>query len=141
MFIGEYATQLGEKNRLAIPKKLREQINGTVIITRGYENCLIMVDAARWETLLQEVNTKPLLSMNVRDTKRYLIGGAVEIEHDNQGRFVLPESLKDFGNITEKVIFLGVGEWIEIWDEDRWKTKLDDLSRNVSDIAERLSEK
>jgi MraZ protein len=141
MFIGEYATQLGEKNRLAIPKKLRDEINGGVILTRGYENCLIMVDTSRWETLIKEINTRPLLSMNVRDTKRYIIGGAVEIEHDTQGRFVLPESLKEFGNINEKIIFLGVGEWIEIWDEDRWKNKLNELSKNVSDIAERLSTK
>jgi len=141
MFIGEYGTQLGEKNRLAIPKKLRDQLNGQVILTRGYERCLIMVDSERWDALISEVNSRPLLSLNVRDTKRYLIGGAVEVEYDNQGRFGIPESLKDFGSIQEKVIFLGVGEWIEIWDEDRWKTKLDDLSKNVSDIAERLSEK
>lgn len=139
MFIGEYNTQLGDKNRLAIPKKLREQLNGNVIITRGYERCLIMVDTSRWDTLLNQINAKPLLSLNVRDTKRFLIGGAVEVEHDSQGRFVLPESLKEFGNISDKVTFLGVGEWIEIWDEDRWKNKLNDLSQNVSDIAERLS--
>ncbi len=141
MFIGEYATQLGEKNRLAIPKKLRDEINGSVILTRGYENCLIMVDSSRWESLIKEINTKPLLSLNVRDTKRYIIGGAVEIEHDAQGRFVLPEALKIFGNISDKITFLGVGEWIEIWDEDRWKNKLNELSKNVSDIAERLSTK
>jgi len=141
MFIGEYSTQLGDKNRLAIPKKLREQLSGQVIITRGYERCLIIVDSKRWNKLLEEVNTRPLLSLNVRDTKRFLIGGAVEIEYDSQGRFVLTEGLKEFGNILEKVIFIGVGEWIEIWDEDRWRNKLDELSQNVSDIAERLSEK
>ena len=110
MFIGEYSTQLGDKNRLAIPKKLREQLNGSVTITRGYERCLIMVDSDRWEKLLDQINTRPLLSLNVRDTKRFLIGGAVEIEHDAQGRFVLPESLKAFGNIIDKIVFIGVGE-------------------------------
>ncbi len=141
MLVGEYSTQVGEKNRVAIPKKLRDQLNGQIIITRGYERCLIIVDTKRWDALISEVNSRPLLSLNVRDTKRYLIGGAVEVEYDSQGRFVLPESLKDFGSIEDKVVFLGVGEWIELWNEDRWKTKLEDLSKNVSDIAERLVQK
>ncbi len=139
MFIGEYSTQIGEKNRIAIPKKLRDQLNGTAFITRGYENCLILVDQKRWENLINEINKKPLLSLNVRDTKRFIIGGANEIEYDSQGRFVLPESLRIFSKIEGGLIFLGVGEWIEIWNEEKWKEKLDNLAGNVSDIAERLT--
>lgn len=139
MFIGEYSTQIGEKNRIAIPKKLRDQISGKAYITRGYENCLILVDQKRWENLIDEINKKPLLSLNVRDTKRFIIGGASEIEYDTQGRFVLPESLKLFAKIEERLIFLGVGEWIEIWNEEIWKEKLQGLAGNVSDIAERLA--
>lgn len=138
MFIGEYSVQLGDKNRLAIPKKIRESLEGKIYLTRGYERCLILVDSTRWEKLISEVNKSPLLSLNVRDTKRYLIGGAIEIEVDSQGRFVLPEALKGFAGINGKSIFLGVGEWVEVWGEERWSEKLDDLSKNVSDLAERL---
>lgn len=140
MLIGEYETQLGEKNRVAIPKKLRDQLTGEIILTRGYENCLILLDKKRWERLIDEVNLKPLLSLNVRDTKRYLIGGANEIEPDNQGRFVLSESLKSFSQIEKDIVFLGVGEWIELWSIERWKKKLKELANNVSDVAERLSQ-
>lgn len=138
MLLGEYYSQLGDKNRLAIPKKLRDSLTGTIIITRGYERCLIIIDSKRWESLLTEINKNPLLSLGVRDTKRFIVGGAAEIEYDSQGRFVLPESLKEFANIDQKVIFLGVGEWIELWNEEKWKSKLDKLSGDVSDIAERL---
>ncbi len=139
MLIGEFYTQLGEKNRLSIPKKLRDFLNGKVIVTRGYERCLILVDSQRWDSLVEEINKKPLLSLGVRDTKRFIIGGAVEVEYDSQGRFVLPESLKNFAGIEQGIVFLGVGEWIEIWNEQKWQDKLDSLGENVSDIAERLS--
>lgn len=138
MFIGEYNVSLGEKNRIAIPKKLREQMNGLFYVTRGYENCLILVDSLRWENLIAEFNKKSLLSLSVRDTKRFILGGASEVEADSQGRFVLPDSLKIFSKIDNKIIFLGVGEWIEVWAEELWRSKLDDLSKNVSDLAERL---
>jgi MraZ protein len=139
MLFGEYESQLGEKNRLAVPKKLRSELKGELIITRGYESCLILLDKTRWQRLIDEINLNPLLSINVRDTKRYLIGGVIEVEPDSQGRFVLSEPLKDFASISDKVVFLGVGEWIEIWDLSKWKEKLNDLSSKVSDIAERLS--
>jgi MraZ protein len=138
MLLGEFSTQLGEKNRVAIPKRLRDNLSGRIFITRGYERCLILVDSDRWQKLLDEINAKPLLSMDVRDTKRYILGGAQEVEPDGQGRFVLSESLKEFAGIDEKITFLGVGEWSEIWSEERWLERLEDLSRNAASLAERL---
>ena len=64
---------------------------------------------------------------------------ANEIEYDTQGRFVIPETLKIFADIQEKIIFIGVGEWVEVWSENKWRDKLDKLSENVSDIANRLN--
>ncbi|CAG1022571.1 Transcriptional regulator MraZ [Patescibacteria group bacterium] len=141
MLIGEYLTTLGDKNRVGIPKRLRDNLNGKVYITRGYEQCLIMVDSERWDYLVDEINKSPLLSLNVRDTKRFIIGGATEVEYDSLGRFVIPESLKAFAKIDQKIVFLGVGEWAEIWSEERWQEKLNDLNKNVADLAERLSSK
>ena len=138
MLIGEYYTQLGEKNRLALPKKLRDELSGKVYLTRGYEKCLLLVDTIRWNNLVTEINKRPLLSLNVRDTKRYILGGAIEIEYDAQGRFVLPEPLKLFAGIEERITFLGVGEWVEIWSEEKWNLKLESLSENVADLADRL---
>lgn len=139
MFIGEYISQLGDKNRVSIPKKLREQLNGSLYITRGYEGCLIIVDHKRWEKLVDDISRNSLLSLDIRDSKRFILGGALEIEPDSQGRFVIAESLIDYSSITNKVIFIGVGDWIELWDSSKWKSKLETLSANVSDIAERIS--
>jgi MraZ protein len=139
MFLGEFVTQISDKNRIAIPKKIREKLNGKVILTRGYERCLLMVDFERWENLISEINKRPLLSLNVRDTKRFILGGATDVEYDSQGRFIIPDTLKNFANLMEEVTFVGVGEWIEIWSTQKWNEKLNVLSENVSDIADRLS--
>ncbi len=138
MLIGEYSVQAGEKNRIAIPKRLRDNLEGKLFLTRGYENCLILVDEGRWNKLILEINKSPLLSLTVRDTKRFILGGAVELEPDSQGRIVITDALKEFSAIEQKVIFLGVGEWVEVWSEQKWKDKLNNLSKNVSDLAEKL---
>ncbi|MEO6729191.1 MAG: division/cell wall cluster transcriptional repressor MraZ [Candidatus Dojkabacteria bacterium] len=138
MLIGEYSVQIGEKNRIAIPKRLRDNLEGKLFLTRGYENCLILVDENRWSKLISEINKNPLLSLGVRDTKRFILGGAVELEPDSQGRIVISDALKEFATIQEKVTFIGVGEWAEVWSEQKWKDKLNNLSKNVSDLAEKL---
>jgi MraZ protein len=78
--------------------------------------------------------------MSVRDTKRYLLGGATEIELDKQGRFVIPDYLMSHAKIETEIVFLGVGEWVELWSKAQWDAKSELLSRNASDIAERLAQ-
>lgn len=140
MLIGEFESRIGDKNRIAIPKRFRDELEGKLIITRGYENTLILVDEKRWKDLIKTIEIRPLLNMNVRDVKRFLVGGAFEIEIDTQGRFVLNVLLKNFAEIKNDVVFVGIDNWIEIWSKERWIQKMDQLSKSVSDIAERLSE-
>ncbi len=141
MLIGNFTTNIGDKNRITLPRQLQRQLEGSLILTRGYEQSLLLVDRSRWEYLISEINTKPLLNMSVRDTKRFLIGGAFEIEPDKQGRFVIPDTLLDYSKIETQIAIVGVGEWLEIWSADRWEEKLHYLAQNSADIADRLSEK
>jgi MraZ protein len=139
MLIGEHYTNLGEKNRISLPKKLLSELSVDLVLTRGYEQSVILVDKQRWQNLITEINQRPLLNMDVRDTKRFLIGGAHTVELDAQARFVMPEFLIEYGSLSKELALIGVGEWLEIWDKQRWQTKLLDLSSKSADIADRLS--
>lgn len=138
MLLGEYISPLGEKNRIALPKRLRGSLAGELIITRGYERSLIIVDKPRWHILLEEINKHSLLNLSVRDTKRFLLGGGFEVIPDRQGRFVIPEALIGYAHIENSITFVGVGEWLEIWSTERWQEKLAYLAENSADIADRL---
>lgn len=141
MLIGEYEGKLTDKNRLAIPKKIREELKGNMVLSRGYEGCLILLDAKLWQVLEKTINKKPILSLSVRDMKRFIMGSAYEIEVDDQGRFVLPDYLREFSGIDKSVYFIGLMDWVEVWADTRWKTKIKDLSKNATDIAEQFLKK
>lgn len=140
MLIGEYYVPVGEKNRIAIPKKLRQNLGDNIVASKGYEGCVILLDVDRWQQLISQINKYPLLNMDVRDTKRFLLGGAHALDIDKQGRFVIPESLALYARLQTEVVFLGVGEWIEVWDRSSWEDKSSQLASSASDIANRLSE-
>lgn len=140
MLIGEYRTKLQEKNRTALPKKFREELKDDLILTRGYEGCLIVIDKDRWAKLIKVIEKRPLTNIDVRNTKRFLVGGAVEIEMDKQGRFVLPEVLIEYAHLENELVFVGIQDWLEIWDMDSWNTKISQITEQAADIADRLSE-
>lgn len=138
MLIGEFEGKITDKNRLAVPAKVRSEFKAGLVLSRGYEGCLLLLDEQRWKKLVDVVSTKPLLQLSIRDTKRFLIGGAHEVELDAQGRFVLPASLKDYAGFEQDVVFVAIMDWVEVWDKDKWNRKLLDLADSASDIADRL---
>ncbi len=138
MIIGEYEGKLTDKNRLAVPAKIRSEFKSELIVCRGYEGCLLLFDGKRWKDLIKVLSQKPLLQMNIRDTKRFLVGGAHELDLDQQGRFVVPQQLKSYASLNNEVVFVAILDWVEIWDKNNWDRKLAELTESARDIADRL---
>ena len=140
MLVGEYRNKVDSKKRVPLPKKFREVLGDKLILTRGYEGCLILVSAGLWEQLTKGVLKGPFTKGAVRDTSRFLFAGAYEISLDKQGRFVIPKNLCEYAQIEKEACFLGLGRWVEIWNVQRWNERLEFLSSKGSKIAEKLSE-
>ena len=141
MLIGEFEGKLTDKNRLAIPKKIREELEEGLIISRGYEGCLLLLDKKRWVLFENLINTSSVLSLSLRDTKRFILGGAYELILDEQGRFVVPTSLLTYAHIDTEVMFIAIKDWVEIWAKADWEKKLNQIIRSAPDLAEELLRK
>ena len=141
MLIGQYEGKLGAKNRVAFPKKFREILGDKLIITLGYENSLIVVSEENWRSLLEGTEGKPFIQSETRETQRFLLGGATQIELDSKGRFIIPGFLREFGKIESEVIFIGLSRYVEVWDKTRWLAYRQNLEKNIDRISQKLVEK
>ena len=57
-------------------------------------------------------------------------------EEDAQGRILLPKELVKHAEITKNVVFVGVGNRVEIWAEETWdKIDSDDEDNDFSVLA------
>lgn len=139
MLIGQYQGKVSLKGRVAFPKKFRSKLGNKLVVTRGYEGCLIIVSQKDWQTLLEGTKNRPFVFEATRDTLRFLLGNAAEIELDPQGRFVLPPHLREYGQINEKVVFLGLQKCVEVWDKSHWEDHQNYLSKNIKYISEKLN--
>lgn len=138
MLIGQYEGRVGAKNRVALPKKIRELLGDRLIVTKGYENSLIIVSEGGWKALLEGTEGKPFIQSEARETQRFILGGATFVELDDKGRFIIPSYLREFAEIKDEVIFLGLSRYVELWDKSKWEKYSKNLENNIDNIAKRL---
>jgi len=140
MLIGQYHAKISVKGRVAFPKKFREVLGDKLVVTMGYENSLIMVSADGWQALVEGAEDKPFLFGSARDTNRFLLGGASEIELDAQGRFVIPPYLREYAKLGSEAVLLGLNKYVEIWDKNHWLEHQKYLGEHIGEIAEKLGQ-
>ena len=138
MIIGEYRSTIGDKKRVSLPKKFRDELGEEIILTRGYEDSLILVNKGMWKRIAKDVIGGSFINKNIRDTSRFLIGGAVEISIDKLGRFLIPESLFEHAGLNKDIVFIGLINWIEVWDKEKWLKRVEYLKTHGDDIADEI---
>ncbi len=122
VFFGEYQINFSGSGRLLLPKKVRELLKGnTFILTKGFGSCLSGYDKDDWEKRATELLNPSLLQPTDMDNRRYIFSSLVYLEIDEQGRFVVPKNLLEYGELKDKTVIIGVGDHFEIWDVLKWK--------------------
>ena len=47
---------------------------------------------------------------------------AAEVELDSNGRMLIPKRLVEMAGLVKELVFIGIGDKIEIWDKDKYQT-------------------
>jgi MraZ protein len=123
MFLGTFEPNLIGKGRLALPKKIRNELGGQrIVLTVGFEKCILGFKEKDWEEVTRAELSRPLFSeKESRDLRRKMCAAAAIVQLDSQGRFVIPDNMVLFAGITDKkAIIIGAGDHFEIWEEKAW---------------------
>jgi MraZ protein len=142
MIIGQYSHTIDDKNRLSLPAKFRQEMGKKVVITPGLDSCLFIFTMKEWEKIAERLSVKEgsMLQADNRGFNRYLLGGAVEVEIDGVGRMLLPEHLRDRAKLKSKVVFIGVKDRAELWDEATWNAYRAKVENEAGALAEKLGQ-
>lgn len=140
MLIGEYTHSLDIKKRLSLPKKFRTELGKKVVVTRGLDNCLFMYGMSAWEEIAKRLKNLSFTQADTRGFNRFMLSGAVEVSIDSVGRILIPEYLKSFAELKTKVVFVGVQDRVEIWNEKAWIKYKTRIEKQADAMAEKLGE-
>jgi len=141
MYIGHYESNFNnQKGRTSVPKKFALTLGKKAIITKGYEGSLLIVALDDWQKITSQFSGDNFLSSFQRQTDRFLLGNAFELKLDSQGRIIIPQKLRKYAKLDKKVIFIGVGNRIELWSQEKWDQNDQYLSQNIEKISQTLND-
>lgn len=139
MFFGIYFHQLDDKGRLRLPAKLRGELGGSFFCMKGFDNTVLIYSEERFRKFCEENANIPLTDVEAQRSLVELISNAFPIEEDSQGRFVLPQALKDYAGIEKNVVIKGVIDRIEIWSEKAHEER--STNKNLNELVQTLGSK
>ncbi len=141
MLIGEYLHTIDQKNRLSVPSKFRKELGKRIVVTRGLDRCLFLYSVDEWKVFAEKLLANlPWGKADARSFQRTMIAGAMDCEIDALGRILLPDYLKQYCNISDEAIIVGLYRRVEIWNPELWKQYSEGAQRQTEVIAEKLGE-
>ncbi len=122
-FYGTYEHTIDERGRLAVPANFRHAFTNGGLLRPTTEGCLELYDAAAFEAEVAKRLTGPddsTRTLDARRTRRAFLAGVHPVQLDAQGRIQLTPVVRAAANLDGRVRVIGLGEYIEVWDEARW---------------------
>jgi MraZ protein len=139
VFLGRHGHNLDEKGRLALPARYREELRDGVVITRGFDDCLLVYPMAAWSPLAERVSALSIGNPDVRLLRRMLFANATDLMLDRQGRILVPAELRAHAGLEREAVVVGMHSFIEIWSPDGWAAQDELVERDGASIAEKLA--
>lgn len=134
-FVGEYKHSVDNKGRVIIPAKLRNNLEGTIYLCKGFETCLLISTSEEINKIAFKIEKDSLTNEGKRKFSRAFFSSMIEVGFDNQGRILIPSNLKEYARINTDVIIVGNGFYIEIWNKEIWELNISELDKERNKLS------
>jgi MraZ protein len=119
---GNYTHNLDPKGRATIPAAFREAFSeGFTVGLNNDFNAIALYPPDKWAEIGLRLDRIPDADAKgmayVRLIKAFSFPGQAL---DGQGRVLIPQALRQQAGVEKAIRFVGVGRYLEIWDEDRF---------------------
>lgn len=140
---GNYSHNIDPKGRATIPSAYREALSeGFTIGLNNDFNAVALYPAEKWAEIGKRLDRIPDSDakgmMYVRLIKAFSYSGQTL---DGQGRVLIPQTLRQRAGMDKAVRFVGLGRYIEIWDEDRFMKQYLDAQLNAAELLAYVNER
>ncbi|WP_028387592.1 division/cell wall cluster transcriptional repressor MraZ [Legionella fairfieldensis] len=128
MFRGINPIKIDDKGRFAVPTRYRDALTAqgkqSLVVTIDIEEtCLLLYPSAQWQLIEDKLQQLPSFNAAARRIQRLLIGHAMDVELDSNGRLLLSSSLRTYAALEKDGVLIGQGNKFEVWNDALWQTK------------------
>ena len=97
--------------------------DGRLVITADPSGCLLVYPLATWEPIQERLMSLSSFNDKIRGVQRLLVGHADDVELDAAGRILVPPALRRYAGLDRRVVLVGQGQKLELWDEAKWQAQ------------------
>lgn len=127
MFLGQFEHAIDDKGRLTIPSRYRELLVGGAYVTLGFDQNLMVLTAASFETISDSIRSTSVTDEDARTLKRWIFSNATWVEVDKAGRILIPQWLRSRCQLDSSAVVVGAGDFFEIWAPHVWASHQEKL--------------
>ena len=126
MFLSTSHNKIDLKCRVSIPASFRvnlEKSNETLILFKNLQfKCIEGTTSSRMQTYINAIDELDALS-DEAFLLRMMMADSFEIKFDVNGRVVIPDTLMNFAELSDKAVFMGIGESFYIWSPAEYENQ------------------
>lgn len=142
-FAGAYEHSVDAKGRVIIPSAFRDQLSQPFTIALNSDRTAIaLYPLVQWDKI--KARLAQVRSTDIKGMKyvRFVMGNAFTGNiMDLQGRILLPNKLRGMIGITKDIVFVGMGEHIEVWDALAYAKQEDEAQGDILDLLAHMEDR
>jgi MraZ protein len=109
------------------------------VLAKDSDECISVWTPEAHESIIERALAgKNPLGREYRAVQRFFQANSFDVELDSSGRVTLPPPLLAHAGIEKEVVVVGVGDHLEVWGAERWRSVQQALDAEIGEVTERL---
>ena len=148
LFVSQFVNKIDKKGRVSLPSIFRN------VLPKKSKNEIILFKSLKFKSIegcsserinkiANKIDELDIFSDDQDDFATSIFSEIIPTNLDKEGRFLIPENLKSYSNISNEVTFIGQGHYFQIWDPhaaiERQKKSRDRLVRKKRTLGSILT--
>ena len=121
LFVSQFINKIDKKGRVSLPSQFRNALpkkskNEIILFKslkfKSIEGC----SSERINKIADKIEELDFFSDDQDDFATSIFSEIIATNLDKEGRFLIPENLKLYSNISNEATFIGQGHYFQIWE-------------------------
>ena len=138
-FVGQYEHQMDQKGRVSLPSAFRREAEGNRFVLLQWEaRYLTLFPEAKWQEVQKELLEFRRADPAAWNQVRLVVGQAVEVAPDKQGRILVPGALQEAAGLSGTVLLIGNLDRVELWHPSTYGELMKEQAGDYQQFAHKL---
>ena len=141
-FLGNMAHTMDQKGRVTIPAVYREALGPSFYVGMNTAfSAIALYTREKWESMRAWLDAFPASDARATNYARLIKANIFSGETDSQGRVLIPTTLRTLAGINKAIRFVGMGQYLEVWDEERYASEQEKALSSIADLLSYVNDK